>query len=114
MSNKKVVCTNELRVTMEQCADGTVSWLIKPDDAVNTTSHATLDELAEAGAPLSALATRALWELLHQNMINLALERGNMYLLKERYMELSRQIPSGSGDIEGELVGEPEGCVVVH
>jgi hypothetical protein len=114
MSNENIVYSNELVVRFEQDAEGVVNWIVKPDAAVDSTSHATLDELARAGAPLAALATRALWELLYQNMINLALERGNMYLWKECYRELSQEVPSGSGDIEGEVVGATEGAVVVN
>ena len=39
----------------------------------------------QAGAPLSALGIRALWELLAENLVLLVLEKANGHLWKERY-----------------------------
>ncbi len=56
MSNENIVYSNELVVRFEQDAEGAVNWIVKPDAAVDSTSHATLDELARAGAPPTNLS----------------------------------------------------------
>ncbi len=114
MSNENIVYANELTVRFEQDENGTVSWSVKPDAAVDQTSHASFDELAQAGAPLSALATRALWELLYQEIIAVALDRGNMYLWKDCYRQLQNQTQVDSRTIEGELVSDAAEAIVIH
>ena len=114
MSDSKVICTHELVVRLEQHDDGSVNWLVQPDTAIETTSHASLEELANSGAPLSALGIRVLWEMLYNNGITDALDKGNLYLWKKCYMELKQQTSAGPQAIEGELGGEAGEGVVIH
>lgn len=114
MSDSKVICTHELVVRLEQHDDGSVNWLVQPDTAIETTSHASLEELANSGAPLSALGIRVLWEMLYNNGITDALDKGNLYLWKKCYMELKQQSSAGPQAIEGELAGEAGEGVVIH
>ena len=113
MSNENIVNTHELLVRFEQYEDGKVSWVVQTDDAIETTSHATFDELARAGAPLAALGIRALAELINPDIITAALNKGNMHLWQECYRLLSDQVSQGSPAIEGELAGDGEE-VVIH
>ena len=80
MSNENIVCSHELVVRFDQLEDGTVNWLVQADAAIESTSHASFDELARAGAPLAALGIRALSELIHPDIINAALNTGNMHV----------------------------------
>ena len=114
MSNANIVCTHELTVTLDQLEDGTVNWLIQPDEKVESTSHASYDELAVAGAPLAALGIRALWEMLQNNLIYLALEQANGHLWKEAYNRLEQQIGFDPFALEGELAADAEEPAIVH
>jgi len=78
------------------------------------TTHASFDELAAAGAPLAALGIRALWELLGEDLITLALGKANGHLWKEAFKRLDQQVAADSFAVEGELVGDGEESVVVH
>ncbi len=75
MSNENIVCSHELIIRFDQLEDGSVNWLVQPSAAVANTSHASFEELIEAGAPLSALGIKALWELLGEKLIAFALEK---------------------------------------
>ena len=114
MSNENIVYSHELTVRLDQMEDGTVNWLVQPDTAVENTSHASLDELAVAGAPLSALGIRVLWEMLGENLIFLALERANGHLWKRAFNELQQHLADDPFAVEGELAGDAEEPVVVH
>ena len=112
MSDLKVVHTHELRIRFEQYEGGEVSWLIQADPAVENTSHATFDELVQAGAPLAALGVRALAELINPHIITAALDKGNMHLWQECYRQLRDQVSQGSPALEGELADDSDGHVV--
>ncbi len=114
MSNENIVCSHELVVRFDQLEDGTVNWLVQPSDAVANTTHASFDELATAGAPLSALGIRALWELLGEKLIAFALDKANGYLWKEAFKQLDQRVALDSFAGEGELAGDAEEAVVVH
>jgi len=111
MSNENIVCTHELTVRFDQLDDGSVNWLVQPSEAVANTTHASFEELTEAGAPLAALGIRALWELLGENLIGFALDKANGQLWKEAYKRLDMQVALGSPAVEGELAGDIEGGV---
>jgi hypothetical protein len=111
MSNENIVCSHELIVRFDQLEDGTVNWLVQPSDAVANTTHASFEELTAAGAPLSALGIRALWELLGEKLITFALDKANGYLWKQAYKRLDQQVTPGSFAVEGELAGDIEGGV---
>lgn len=113
MSDRKVICSHELVVRLDQYDDGPVSWAVKPDDAIETTSEASYEELVEAGAPLSALGIRALSELLNDGLVVLALEKANGYLWRERYWRIVKHL-RGEDDA-AEKTSESSGeAVVVH
>ena len=114
MSNENIVCTHELTVRFDQLEDGSVNWLVQPSEAVANTTHASFGELAAAGAPLAALGIRALWELLGEKLIAFALDKANGHLWKEAFKRLDQQVAADSFAVEGELVGDGEGSVVVH
>jgi hypothetical protein len=100
MSDKNVIGSNELVVRYEQCDDGSVNWLVQADEAVAGILHLSYDELARDGAPLSAIGTKALWELLSESMVVLALEKANGYLWKEDSRQMHQQHLFVQGDVE--------------
>ncbi len=114
MSNVNVVCSHQLVVRFDQLEDGTVDWFVNADAAIESTTHASFDELARAGAPLAALGIRALWELVYPEIINAALNTGNMHVWKECYLRLSKQVSPDSRAIEGVLARDADDGVVIH
>ena len=114
MSNENIVCTHELTVRFDQLEDGSVNWLVQPSEAVANTTHASFEELTEAGAPLAALGIRALWELLGENLIGFALDKANGHLWKAAFLRLDQQVSPDSLALEGELAGDVDESVVVH
>ena len=114
MSNDKAVYSHELTVRFEQDANHNLNWIIQADESISSTSHASYDELAEAGAPLAALGIRALFDLLGESLINLVLEKANGHLWKERYRQQIQQVLPVPDDVDGNLAGDSEEAVVVH
>jgi len=112
MSSDKIMCSHELVVRFDQHEDGAISWSVEPDEAIESTRHASLDELVKAGAPLAALGIRALAALLHPCLIETALNTGNMHLWKDSCLRLHEQFSSDSPAIDGELAGDE--AVVIH
>ena len=53
MSNENIVCSHQLVIRFEQDADNMISWSVQADAAIENTMQASLDELANAGAPLA-------------------------------------------------------------
>jgi len=114
MSNENPVYVNELIVTFEGDDQNNVSWSIRADDSVRNSLHASMDELARAGAPLSAMGIRALYEILGENLINLALEKGNLYQCREYIRGIRGQsLPEAEG-VEGVMDGDVGEGIVVH
>jgi len=114
MSNKKAVFSHQLVVRFDDDDDGRVSWTVRPDNVILDTMNASYEELAEAGVPLAALGIRALWELLGENLVVLALDRANNYLLKDRFRRLEQLSLPESDDIEGTVVSDSEENAVIH
>ena len=114
MSNENIVCSHELTVRFDQLEDGSVNWLVQPNEAVANTTHASFEELTAAGAPLAALGIRALWELLGENMVELALDRANNYLLRDYFRQLEQLSLPELEDIEGTVVSDSEESAVIH
>ena len=114
MSNERPVYVNELVVTFEGDDQNNVSWKVRADDSVNDTLHASFDELVRAGAPLSALGIRALFEILCENMIVLALEKGNLYQCREHIREHNELSLGGTDDIEGAMESDVMEGAVIH
>lgn len=78
MSNQKVVCVNELTIRFEQMEnENSVNWTIIPDEKVQKTLELSLMDLAECGAPLSALGIRELYKLCGDGLMFTALETAN-------------------------------------
>lgn len=82
MSNDKKVYTHEVTIRFECDDTNALNWLISTDDAVDNTLSASYEDLARAGAPLSALGIRVLRDLLAAGLLNLALDRANNYMWK--------------------------------
>ena len=114
MSNDKAVFSHELVVRFEEDDDRQINWTVRPDSAILNTMDASLKELVEEGAPLAALGIRALWELLGENMVVLALDRANNYLLMDSFRRLKQLSLPELDDIEGTVVSDPEENVLVH
>ena len=104
MSDKNVIGSNQLVVRYEQCDDGSVNWLVQADEVVAGILHLSYYELARDGAPLSAIGTKALWELLSENIAVLALEKANGYLWKEDSRQVHEQALLVLDDVEERVV----------
>ena len=114
MSNENPVYVNELVITFEGDDQNNVSWRVRVDDSVANTMHASFEELARAGAPLSAMGIRALYEIVCENMVDLALEKGNLFQCREYLREMREQNLSTADDIEGTLTDDVAEGVVMH
>ena len=114
MSNENPVYVNELVVTFEGDDQNNVSWKVRADDSVTNTLHASFEELCRAGAPLSALGIRALFEILCENMVVLALEKGNLFQCREHIRAHNEQSLRLVDDIEGTLESDIAEGVVIH
>ena len=114
MSNENIVCSHELIIRFDQLENGSVNWLVQPSDAVANTTHASFEEMIEAGAPLSALGIRALWELLGEKLIAFALDKANGYLWKDAFKRLDQQAALDSFAVEGELASDVDESTVIH
>ena len=114
MSNERPVYVNELVVTFEGDDKDNVSWKVQADDSVANTMHASIEELARAGAPLSALGIRALFELLCENMVALALEKGNLYQCREHIREHTDNCLNRSDEVEGLSMNDDAESIVIH
>ena len=77
MSDEKVLCSNYLTIRFDQLDGNRVNWYIIPDEKVKQTESLSLIDLAECGAPLSALGIRALWKLCADGLVYNSLEQAN-------------------------------------
>jgi len=114
MSNENPVFVNKLVVTFEGDDQNNVSWKVRADDDVMETLHSSFDELVRAGAPLSVLGIRALYEILCQNQVVLALEKGNLYQCREHIREHNESSLGRADDIEGVVESDAVEGVVIH
>ncbi len=114
MSNENPKFVNRLVVTFEGDDQNNVSWEVGTDDAVMATMHMDMRELVQAGAPLSALGIRALYEIVTENMLILALEKGSLYQYKEYIHNLTDARPDRADDIEGAVECNIAEGVVIH
>ena len=114
MSNEKPVYVNEVVITFEGDDQNNVSWSIRTDEMVTNSMHASFEELAKDGAPLSVMGIRALYEMLCENLVVLALEKGNLYQCRE-YLKGYQELCRGQvGDVEGGVDGDVLEGVVIH
>ena len=105
MSNEKVLCSNVLTIRFDQLEDNRVNWYVEPDDDVLENQVLSLVDLAERGAPLSALGIRALWKLCIDGLVFNSLEQANSI-----NAEVHKRIAAGPVQAELDLV--PEGVTI--
>jgi hypothetical protein len=77
MSEERVVCSHHLSIRFDQLEGNRVNWYVEPDDEVLRARDLSLIDLAERGAPLSALGIRALLKLCIDGLVFNALEQAN-------------------------------------
>ena len=77
MSEEKILCSNYLTIRLDQLEGNRVNWYLIPDEKVKQTESLSLIDLAECGAPLSAMAIRALWKLCADGLVYNSLEQAN-------------------------------------
>jgi len=105
MSEEKVLCSNVLTIRFDQMEGNRVNWYVEPDDEVLGTQTSSLIDLAERGAPLSALGIRALWKLCMDGLVFNSLEQANSI-----NVEVHKRIATGPVHAELDLV--PEGVTI--
>ena len=105
MSKEKAICSHELTIRFDQYEDNKVSWSVIPDDDVWETQTLSLIDLAERGAPLSALGIRALWKLCIDGLVFNSLEQANSI-----NFEVHKRI--ANGPVHAELDLAPEGVTI--
>lgn len=105
MNDEKVLCSNVLTIRFDQLEDNRVNWYVEPDDNVWETRSLSQIELAECGAPLSALAIRTLWKLCMDGLVFNSLEQANSINL-----DVSKRLVSGP--VVAELDLAPEGVTI--
>jgi hypothetical protein len=105
MSEERVICSHHLSIRFDQLEGNRVNWYVEPDDEVRSAQGLSLIDLAECGAPLSALGIRALWKLCIDGLVFNALEQANSIR-----SEVSKRLVSGPPLIDSEVV--PEGVSI--
>jgi len=105
MNDEKVLCSNVLTIRFDQLEDNRVNWYVEPDDKVWETQSLSLIELAESGAPLSALAIRALWKMCIDGLVFNSLEQANSI-----NFDVSKRLVAGP--VVAELDLAPEGVTI--
>ena len=105
MNDEKVLCSNVLTIRFDQLEDNRVIWYIEPDDDVCKTEALSLIELAECGAPLSALGIRALWKMCADGLVFNSLEQANSI-----NFDVSKRLVSGP--VVAGLDLAPEGVTI--
>jgi hypothetical protein len=114
MSNDKHVYVHELVVKFECDENNVVNWIISTDDAVNNTLDADYEELARAGAPLSALGIRVLRDLLGDGIIDLALDRANNYVWRRYFEQHAEVCGVTSNDAAAQWLAQHDGLDTVQ
>jgi hypothetical protein len=114
MSKNRIVHRHQLLVTFEQGEDNNVSWGAEPDEAIVKTEQVSMEDLAKAGAPLAALGIRALWEIVANDTITTALDRGNMQLWREIFRQMNEDNDAVPDSAESESVHDFVEGVVIH
>jgi len=104
MSEERVVCSHQ-SIRFDQLEGNRVNWYVEPDDEVLKAQGLSMIDLAECGAPLSALGIRALWKLCIDGLVFNALEQASSI-----QSEVSKRLVSGPPLIDSEVV--PEGVSI--
>ena len=105
MSKENVLCSNVLTIRFDQLENNRVNWYVTPDDDVLETQTLSLIDLAECGAPLSALGIRALWKLCIDGLVFNSLEQANSI-----NFEVKKRL--ATGPVHAELDLAPEGVTI--
>ena len=105
MSEEEVLCSHELVIRFDQHQGNRVTWYVTPDEEVGHTESLSLIDLAECGAPLSALGIRALWKLCVDGLVYNSLEQANS-IQSEVGKRMARPVPG----VELEL--PPDGVTI--
>lgn len=105
MSEEKVLCSNYLTIQFDQLEDNRITWYVTPDEKVGQTESLSLIDLAECGAPLSAIGIRALWKLCVDGLIFNALEQADSIRSEIGKCQVS-------GPVEVESLQTPEGATI--
>ena len=105
MSEERVVCSHHLTIRFDQLEGNRVNWYVEPDDEVLRDRGLSLIDLAERGAPLSALGIRALLKLCIDGLVFNSLEQADSI-----QFEVSKRLVSGPPLIDAEAV--PEGVSI--
>ena len=105
MNDEKVLCSNVLTIRFDQLEGNRVNWYVEPDDEVLETQTSSLIDLAERGAPLSALGIRALWKLCMDGLIFHSLEEASSI-----NKEINKRLLSGP--VQAQLDLAPEGVTI--
>ena len=105
MNDEKVLCTNVLTIRFDQLEGNRVTWYLEPDEDVSKTQALSLIDLAECGAPLSALGIRALWKLCADGLVFNSLEQANSI-----QAEINKRVAVGPVEAKLDLV--PEGVTI--
>ena len=114
MTIENPVYVNEVVVTFKGDDQNNVSWSVRTDESVSNSMHASFEELARSGAPLSVMGIRALYEILCENMVVLALEKGNLFQCRQYLQESAATLPEGSDDVLDMVDGDIGEGVVIH
>ena len=105
LSKEHVLCSNVLTLRFDQLENNRVNWYVTPDDDVLETQTLSLIDLAECGAPLSALGIRALWKLCIDGLVFNSLEQANSI-----NFEVKKRL--ATGPVHAELDLAPEGVTI--
>jgi len=105
MSEERAICSHHLSIRFEQLEGNRINWYVEPDDEVLRARDLSLIDLAECGAPLSALGIRALWKLCVDGLVFNSLEQANSI-----NFEVKKRIALGPGQAKLDLV--PEGVTI--
>ena len=105
MSEEKILCSNYLTIRFDQLEGNRVNWYLIPDEKVNQAESLSLIDLAECGAPLSAMGIRALWKLCADGLVYNALEQANSI-----ETEVGKGLASNVNEVD--QIEPPEGVTI--
>jgi len=114
MTSEKIVHSHQLVITITQDENADVYWKVLPDSAVDSTRDASYEELAEAGAPLAALGTRVLFDLLSEELISIALDKANNHIWQKQLIQLRQLMTAETPALEDGSIAEEGEAMVIH
>ena len=114
MTSEKIVHSHQLVITFNQDENARVFWEITPDNAVDKTREVSYEQLAKAGAPLAALGIRALFDMLSEQLITIALDKANNHIWQEHLVQLRQLMAAETPALEEGSGAGAEEAVVIH